>query len=84
MILWFGKTKKKFEIQVAGRNIFLIVFESEDDLAVVMAGMPWLFQKQLIVFDRLLEPVDRKLIRLISSPYWIKDKCSVFSDWDME
>ncbi|KAA3465749.1 reverse transcriptase [Gossypium australe] len=37
-----------------------------------MEGRPWLFRKYLILFDRLLNPVERDHIRLSSSPYWIK------------
>ncbi|MBA0591113.1 hypothetical protein Gorai_019798 [Gossypium raimondii] len=31
----------------------------EEDLDVVLEGRPWLFNKQLILFDRLLEPIER-------------------------
>ncbi|MBA0661973.1 hypothetical protein Goklo_006183, partial [Gossypium klotzschianum] len=47
------KTKKKFVIQVVGQNLFLIEFELEEDLETVMEGQPWLFRKQLVLFDRL-------------------------------
>ncbi|KAG8493308.1 hypothetical protein CXB51_010696 [Gossypium anomalum] len=36
------KTKKKFEIQMAGQNLFLIVFDFEEDLEMIMEGRPWL------------------------------------------
>ncbi|MBA0628968.1 hypothetical protein Godav_023596 [Gossypium davidsonii] len=39
------KTKKKFEIQTAGLNLYLIVFELEEDLELIMEGRPWLFRK---------------------------------------
>ncbi|MBA0600366.1 hypothetical protein Gorai_006554, partial [Gossypium raimondii] len=64
-IIW--KTRKNFEIQVVGQNLFLIVFETEEDLEMVMEGWPWLFRKQLIIFDRLVTPVERNQIRLSSS-----------------
>ncbi|MBA0786241.1 hypothetical protein Gotri_027488, partial [Gossypium trilobum] len=32
--LW--KTKKKFEIKLAGQNLYLIVFELEEDLELIM------------------------------------------------
>ncbi|MBA0785420.1 hypothetical protein Gotri_025480 [Gossypium trilobum] len=38
------KTKKKFEIQRVGQNLFLIVFELEEDLESILEGRPWLFQ----------------------------------------
>ncbi|MBA0786569.1 hypothetical protein Gotri_026561 [Gossypium trilobum] len=66
------KTKEKFEIQLVGQNLFLITFESEDDLETVMEGQPWLFRKHLIIFDRLFKPMERDQIRLVSSPFWIK------------
>ncbi|MFQ6655260.1 hypothetical protein Gotur_025901 [Gossypium turneri] len=34
------KTKKKFVIQVAGKNLFLIAFELEEDLETVLEGQP--------------------------------------------
>lgn len=35
-----GKTKRKFEIQLVGKNLFLIVFDLEDDLETIMEGRP--------------------------------------------
>ncbi|MFQ6661181.1 hypothetical protein Gotur_029420 [Gossypium turneri] len=66
------KTKEKFEIQLVEQNLFLITFESEDDLENVMERQPWLFRKHLIIFDRLFKPMERNQIRLVSSPFWIK------------
>ncbi|MBA0818733.1 hypothetical protein Gohar_021793, partial [Gossypium harknessii] len=37
-----------------------------------MECQPWLFRKQLILFDRLSKPMARDQIRLVSSPFWIK------------
>ncbi|MFQ6645583.1 hypothetical protein Gotur_020171 [Gossypium turneri] len=56
------KTKKKFVIQVAGQNLFLIAFELEEDLETVLEGQPWLFRKQLIPFDRLNKSMQRDQI----------------------
>lgn len=55
--LW--KTKRKFDIKGAALNLFLIHFESEEDMEVVLEGKPWLFRRQLIVFDPLRESEDR-------------------------
>ncbi|MBA0632298.1 hypothetical protein Godav_001066 [Gossypium davidsonii] len=66
------KKKKKFEIQTAGHNLFLIVFELEEDLELVMEGRPWLFRKILILFNRLIQSVERSQIWLNSSPFWLK------------
>ncbi|MBA0624394.1 hypothetical protein Godav_009763, partial [Gossypium davidsonii] len=49
---------------VAGQSLFLISFDSEDDLELVLEGRHWLFRRQLIIFDRLLGPTDQKQIRL--------------------
>lgn len=54
------KTRKKFEINVIGQNLFMIVFDEEDDLESVLRGRPWLFKRKLVLFDRLKEPVERK------------------------
>ncbi|KAK5795104.1 hypothetical protein PVK06_036361 [Gossypium arboreum] len=64
--------KKKFEIQLAGQNLFLIMFDSEKDLETVMEGQPWLFRKNLVLFDQLTTSMERSQIQLNSSPYWIK------------
>ncbi|PPD90934.1 hypothetical protein GOBAR_DD12137 [Gossypium barbadense] len=66
------KTKKKFEIQSVGQNLFLIVFGLEKDLETVMEGQPWLFRKNLVIFDQLTQLMERDQIRLVSSPFWIK------------
>ncbi|KAG8500690.1 hypothetical protein CXB51_002841 [Gossypium anomalum] len=66
------KMRKKLEIQLAWQNLFLIVFEIEEDLEIVMEGQPWLFRKKLVLFDWLTKPMERSQIQLNSSPFWIK------------
>ncbi|KAK5842942.1 hypothetical protein PVK06_005364 [Gossypium arboreum] len=66
------KTRKKFEIQMARQNLFLIVFDSEEDLQTVMEGWSWLFRKNLLLFDRLIKPMEKNQMWLNSSPFWIK------------
>ncbi|MFQ6640729.1 hypothetical protein Gotur_014518 [Gossypium turneri] len=66
------KTKKKFEILVAGQNLFIISFKDEDDLEHIMEGRPWFFRKQLIIFDWLLKSVERNKIQLVYSLFWLK------------
>ncbi|PPD70572.1 hypothetical protein GOBAR_DD32552 [Gossypium barbadense] len=66
------KIRKKFEIQVVGQILFLIIFEMEEDLELILEGRPWLFRKSLILFDRLCQAVERDQIKLTSSPFWIK------------
>lgn len=66
------KTKKKFEIKVAGQNLFLISFEDENDLETVMEGSPWLFRKKVVIFERFYGPMDRNKVCLVYSPFWLK------------
>ncbi|MFQ6654019.1 hypothetical protein Gotur_025154 [Gossypium turneri] len=66
------KTMKKFEIQRVGQNLFLIVFELEEDLELILEGRPWLFRKSLILFNRLSQEMERDQISMTSSPFWIK------------
>ncbi|MBA0789188.1 hypothetical protein Gotri_026225, partial [Gossypium trilobum] len=66
------KARKKFEIQMVGQNLFLIIFELVEDLEMILEGRPWLFLKSVILFDRLCQAVERDQLRLISSPFWIK------------
>ncbi|KAK5820527.1 hypothetical protein PVK06_025574 [Gossypium arboreum] len=69
------KTKKKFEILIAGQNLFTISFEDEEDSEQILEGRPWLFRKQLIIFDTLTKPIEEQ------------DKISFFSvlgkSWSM-
>lgn len=46
-------------IKDIGQNLFKIIFYDEDDLESILKGRSWLFRKQLIIFDRLMEPIDR-------------------------
>ncbi|MFQ6634171.1 hypothetical protein Gotur_011823 [Gossypium turneri] len=34
------KTRKKFEIQLVGQNLFLIIFKMEEDLEMILEGRP--------------------------------------------
>lgn len=52
--------------------MFLISFENEGDLKLIMEGQPWLFRKQIIVFERLTIAIERKKIHLNMSPFWLK------------
>ncbi|MBA0813635.1 hypothetical protein Gohar_027466 [Gossypium harknessii] len=56
------KTRRKFEIQMVGQNLFSIVFELADDLELILEGRPWFFHKSVILFDRLCQVVDRDQI----------------------
>ncbi|MBA0600244.1 hypothetical protein Gorai_006439 [Gossypium raimondii] len=39
---------------------------------MITEGRPWFFRRQLIIFDRLLCPIERSKIQLVSSPFWLK------------
>ncbi|KAA3467548.1 bZIP-like protein [Gossypium australe] len=56
---------------MVGRNLFSIVFDLEEDLELIMEGRSSLFRKFLILFDRLINPLERDQICLTTSPYWI-------------
>ncbi|MBA0608501.1 hypothetical protein Godav_020715 [Gossypium davidsonii] len=47
-------------------------YNPDKDLETVMEGRPWLFQKNLVLFDRLVKLMERSQIRLNSFPFWIK------------
>lgn len=63
------KIKGKFKIKVMGQNVFLISFEEENDLEHIMKGRPWLFRQQVILFERIFGPIERKQIKLTKSPF---------------
>ncbi|PPD74213.1 hypothetical protein GOBAR_DD28865 [Gossypium barbadense] len=66
------KTRRKFEIQVVGKNLFQTSFKEENNLEMIMEDRPWLFRRQLIIFDKLKEATERSNIKLIFSPFWLK------------
>lgn len=46
-----------------------------------MEGRPWLFQKQLILFECILGLMDRKHIHQVHSPFWMKiNMCTLECD----
>lgn len=47
----------------------MVHFDSVEDMEVVLEGRPWLFRRQLIVFNRLKEVVDHEIICLFYSPF---------------
>lgn len=57
---------------MVGQNLFSIWFEEEEDLELILKAKPWFFQKQLINFDILHEPIERSKIKLVTSPLWLK------------
>ncbi|KAH1066732.1 hypothetical protein J1N35_031719 [Gossypium stocksii] len=66
------KTKRKFEIYMAGQNLFQLLFEDKNDLELIMDGKPWLFWKQLIIFDRITKATERSKLKLVFSPFWLR------------
>lgn len=53
----------------------------EEDLESILEGRPWLFRKNLILFDRLNKEMERDKIQLTSSPFWLKiESCSLEFD----
>lgn len=65
------KTKKKFDIKVAGQNLFLIEFEALNDLESIFEGRPWLFHKQ-VIFYRFSEPIECAKVILVKTLLWLK------------
>lgn len=66
------KTRKKFDIKIARKILFLIDFNVEINLASILEGHPWLFRKQMVIFYRLTATMDRSLIKLVEPPLWLK------------
>lgn len=46
------RTKRNFEVSMAGDNILLIAFELEVDVEKVLQGEPWVFDRHLVVLKR--------------------------------
>ncbi|KAA3482895.1 reverse transcriptase [Gossypium australe] len=43
-----------------------------DDLESILEGQPWMFRKQLVIFDRLIRTTERSRIKFVSSLFWLK------------
>ncbi|MBA0877085.1 hypothetical protein Goshw_022817 [Gossypium schwendimanii] len=66
------KTKKKFEIQSVGQNIFLIVFESEEDLETVMEEAGIEIQKEGEINEEKIEnsKADEDILKPVRKASW--------------
>lgn len=63
------KTKKKFDIQVVGQNLFLISFEDEEDVEL---GEALVIPKAIDSFWSTSGQFERNKIHLTTSPFWLK------------
>ncbi|MBA0780548.1 hypothetical protein Gotri_004639 [Gossypium trilobum] len=66
------KTKKKFEIKISSLNLFMIEFEEEEDLELILVERSWLFRRNLVIFKKLEKPIDKSNLCLVKSPFWLK------------
>lgn len=71
-LLSIWKVKKKVDFQWLGQNLYKLVFDLEDDLELILEGRPWFFRRHVLLFYRLINPVDRKNIKLVKSLFWLK------------
>lgn len=47
-----------------------------EDLEFILEGCPWLFCRKLVLLERLTSSMNRDLIRLVRSLFWVKvDPC---------
>ncbi|MBA0765712.1 hypothetical protein Gotri_014868, partial [Gossypium trilobum] len=44
----------------------------EEDLELILEGCLWFFQRQLIIFDKLTQYMERSKIRLVLLLFWLK------------
>lgn len=66
------KTSKKVDFHMAGANLFLLLFDNEEDLESILEGRPWFFCRHLVLLTRLTKLMERNQIRLVDSPFWLK------------
>lgn len=71
-MLSIWKLKKKVDFQLIRQNLYKLVFDLEEDMESILVGQPWLFRRQVVILDRLINPVDCKQIRLVHSSFWLK------------
>lgn len=57
-LLWH--TKKGFEVRDMGNHCVLFVFKEETNIARIIAGEPWSFDKNLVALKRVLRPTEMK------------------------
>ncbi|MBA0682075.1 hypothetical protein Goari_023826 [Gossypium aridum] len=50
---------------------FRAQMKNEDDLEMILERRPWLFRKQLIIFEKLKEAIERSKIKLILYLFWL-------------
>lgn len=66
------KTTDNFEIQDAGDNTTLFLFQNEEDMNRVMWASPWSFDKYLLVLHKLGKGDSISTISFDRTPFWIQ------------
>ncbi|MBA0738599.1 hypothetical protein Gogos_011931, partial [Gossypium gossypioides] len=49
-----------------------LICSDEEDLELILEGCPWFFQRQLIIFDKLTQYMQRSKIRLVLLLFWLQ------------
>lgn len=66
------KTRKKFEVEFAGKNVYAFKFQSQEDRDWVLNNGPWLFDKSLVILE---EPkVDQRIseLKFNKMTFWLR------------
>lgn len=68
--LW--RTKRNFEVSMAGENILLIAFELEIDVEKVLQGEPWVFDRHLVVLQRYDSSSPVQELSFDRTSFWVQ------------
>ena len=68
-LVW--RTKKGFEVRDMGNHRVLFVFTNEEDVARVMQGEPWSFDKHLVALKRVEKHASIQNVIFDRTTFWI-------------
>ncbi|MBA0580981.1 hypothetical protein Gorai_023176 [Gossypium raimondii] len=65
-------TVKSSPVVSSGNPTLLGTFDDEEDLELLLAGRPWLFRRNLVIFKKLDKAMERSNLHLVEFPFWLK------------
>ncbi|MBA0676917.1 hypothetical protein Goari_018356, partial [Gossypium aridum] len=65
-------TVKSSPVVSNGNPTLLGTFDDEKDLELILAGRPWLFRQNLVIFKKLDKAMEISNLHLVEFPFWLK------------
>lgn len=66
------KTRKKFDVEGSGRNMFAFKFQSQEDRNWVLHNGPWLFDRSLVILEEPKVNLRTSELRFNKTEFWLR------------